>query len=354
MTTSVDPGTTLVLVKGSDPVLVSEAVLEVQTALVGDDDPTLVLDVVGPDRLVPDEGEPSIGPLVDAAQTMPFLTDRRVVVGRGLGRFTTKESVAPLVAYLEDPLPSTVLVLVWEKAPDQTKAVGAPTSLTKAIKAAGGTVVDTNPGKKVGDWVRAELRAAPLRLDAEATAAVVDAVGDDAARLGSIVATLVGAHGEGTSLGLADVAPYLSDEAGGVAPWDLTDAIDRGDVPGALAMLDRMLRGGGRHPLQVLATLHAHYQKMLALDGAGVGDEKAAAAVLGITGSSFPARKALEQGRRLGHDRLVEMVGLLARADLDLKGGRAFGWEGGGDAVLEVLVARLASRSPRSGSARRR
>ena len=87
-----------------------------------------------------------------------------------------------------------------------------------------------------------------------------------------------------------------------------------------------------------MATLHGHYGRILALDGAAVTGEKDAAQLLGMKGSTFPARKALTQARRLGHDRVVESVELLAGADLDLRGGKA--WP---DAlVLEVLVARLA------------
>ena len=52
-------------------------------------------------------------------------------------------------------------------------------------------------------------------------------------------------------------------------PWELTDAIDRGDTETALVTLRRMLRAGDRHPLQLMATLHNHYLRMLRLDGAG-------------------------------------------------------------------------------------
>jgi DNA polymerase-3 subunit delta len=99
-----------------------------------------------------------------------------------------------------------------------------------------------------------------------------------------------------------------------------------------------MTAGGGRHALQIMATLQNHYGRMLALDGAAVGGERDAAALLGLRGSTFPARKALSQSRRLGHDRVVRAIDLLATADLDLRGGKA--WPD--DLVLEVLVARLA------------
>jgi DNA polymerase-3 subunit delta len=99
-----------------------------------------------------------------------------------------------------------------------------------------------------------------------------------------------------------------------------------------------MLDGGGRHPLVVMATLHGHYARMLQLDGAPVSGERDAAQLLGLRGSTYPARKAMQQARRLGHDRIVDAISLLAAADLDLRGAKA--WPE--DLVLEVLVARLA------------
>ncbi len=49
-------------------------------------------------------------------------------------------------------------------------------------------------------------------------------------------------------------------------------------------------------------------------------DEKSAAALLGLRGSTFPARKALDQTRRLGPQGVARAIDLLAGADLDLRG----------------------------------
>lgn len=335
----------LVVVTGSDDVLVAEAVLETTRILVGDDDAAMLVEEMGASRLVDEDGNPDLTPLVDSAQTLPFLTDRRILVCRGLGRFTKADDLAPLIEYLADPLPETVLVLVWEKAPDQQRRAPMPKALKEALAAAGATNVDTDPGRKVAAWVTEELGASDLVLDRQAVNLVVDHVGEDAARLGGVIKALTGTYGPGARLGVDEVEPYLVG-AGDAAPWDLTDAIDRGDIAAALAVLDRML-GAGRHPLQVMATLHTHVSRFLALDGSGVGDEKAAAALLGMKGSTFPARKALEQANRLGADAIVEMVSLVARADLELKGAGHWGWDGGPETVVQVLVARLASRAPR-------
>jgi DNA polymerase-3 subunit delta len=57
----------------------------------------------------------------------------------------------------------------------------------------------------------------------------------------------------------------------------------------------------------------------------------------------------MEQGRRLGGERIASAIALLAEADLDVKGQTALP----PDLVLEVLVARL-SRLPRARPAARR
>jgi DNA polymerase III subunit delta len=322
------------LVKGGDEVILRSAVHDLIHALVGDGDIGLTVEEVGSDRYQSsDASTPSLDVLVDAAQTPPFLTERRVVVGRDLEVFTRAEQVAPLVAYLKDPLPTTSLVLVWA-------AGRVPKSVTEAIKSGGGETVDTSPGRQVAVWVDEQLARVGLKADNGAKQRLVDWVGDDPQRLVGVLETLIGTYGAGAKVNRDDIAPFLG-EAGGVPPWELTDAIDKGDIPGALDKLHRMLDGGDRHPLQIMATLHGQYARMLMLDGAPVGGEKDAAKLLGMKGSTFPARKALTQVRKLGHDRVVRALDLLAGADLDLRGGKVWPEQ----LVMEVLVARLARLS---------
>jgi DNA polymerase-3 subunit delta len=333
------------LLRGDDPSLLLDAVVRTVRELVGDADRSLVLEELDEERYRGDDGF-DLARLVDAAQTPPFLTDHRVVVGRHLGRFGKADEVAPLVAYLADPLPSTRLVLVWEKGenPRQDRLPALPKSLSAALEAAGATVVDTSVpgGKKADEWLADQFRAADVKLSASARRMVGERLGEDRARVVHVLETLTGVFGPGAELDVEEVRPFLGD-AGAVPPWELTDAIDSGDVPAALDKLHRMLGAGDRHALQLMATLHGHYARMLRLDGAGVHDEKAAAAVLGMKGSTFPAKKALTTARKLGGERIARAITLLAGADLDLRGVKAWPDE----LVLEVLVARLAALSRR-------
>lgn len=326
------------LIKGGDDVLREEAVVALVETLVGEGDRSLMVEEhVGTDY--------ELAAVVDAANTSPFLSDRRVVLARHLGRFPNADTLRPLIDYLASPAESTDLVLVWERSLEPGARLGGlPPTLSKAVKAAGGEVVDPDPpARNRESWVSQQLADDGLRLDRAAVALVVSQLGDAPGAVVELGERLAGIHGRGANLGAEDVRPWLG-EAGGVPPWELTDAIDAGDAATALDRLHRMTHGGERHALQVMATLHGHFARVLRLEGADVRGERDAADLLGLKGSTFPAKKALTQARALGPRRVRRAIALLAEADLALRGAQA--WPD--DLVLEVLVARL-SRLARSG-----
>jgi DNA polymerase-3 subunit delta len=319
------------LVKGADDVLREEAVVQLVERLVGGGDRSLLVDeFAGADY--------DLSAVVDAAQTLPFLTDRRIVVARHAARFSNAEAQAPLLAYLAEPLDTTALVLVWEKSPEPGSRLGAiPPKLKKALEAAGAETIDHEPpAKQRDDWVGKQFSARGITLHAAARRLVAERLGENAGAVVEVIERALGIHGPGAHLEEHDIEPLLG-EAGGVPPWELTDAIDSGDTSRAIERLHRMLHGGDRHPLQLMATLHGHYTRMLRLDGSGAASEKEAAQVLGLRGSTFPARKALTQSTRLGSGGIRRAIALLAEADVDLRGAQAWPDE----LVMEVLVARL-------------
>lgn len=331
----------VILIKGDDPTLVSQAVRKAVTELVGNGDRSLMVEELGEANYVDDGGQTELTPLINAAHTPPFLTDRRVVVGRQLGLFTKGEQVAPLVELLADPLPTTDLILVWERGSSSNRLGAVPKKLKEALKAAGVEAIDAAPsGKGRKGLLDERLSTASVQLDRQAKRLIADQLGDEVGRVESVLQALHSAYGDNAKLSSSEVEPFLGPPSD-VPPWDLTDAIDSGDIGVALDKLHRMTEGGARHALQVLATLHAHYQRALALDGAPVSDDRSAAAHLGMTGSTFPAKKALGLARRMGTERLAAAVGLLARADLDVRGASAVPDR----TTLDVLVARLARLS---------
>ncbi len=334
------PDAPIVAFRGGDAVALEEAARQAVDDLVGDGDRSLVVEELRASDWADDTGEPDITPLANAAQTPPFLTESRVVVARETSSFSNADALRPLLDYLEDPLETTTIVFVWERAVAGQKLAAFPRALTSAIKKVGGTSVDTAPGRKSESWLDAQLKAATVRLDTAAAKTVSDRFGEDASRVVGLLRTLEGAYGARAELSAVDIEPFLGDE-GGVAPWDMTDAIDKGDIARSIGLARRMMGGGNRHAVQLLYTLYNHYRNMLALDGADIVDKQGAADLLGI--HAYPAQKALAQTRRLGSEGVAEALGLLAEADMDVKGAK--GWPP--ELVIELLVARLAQGARR-------
>ena len=298
------------LVDGDDPSLVSNEVRRLVAELAGDTAALSVEDFWGDDV--------DLDAVTGACVTPPFLVDRRVVVLRDAGRFSTEE-LAPVLAYLDNPMPTTALVIAAGGGRLATKLVAA----VKKV----GHVVATSPGRDSRSWVEAHLRQAPLRFDAGARAMVAEHLGEDLGRLPALLDALVAAYGEGQSIGIDELVPYLG-QAGSVAPWEMTDAIDRGDAAAALSALHRLLEAGERHPLVVLSILHRHVAPMLTLGwfrrhqrgpGGGVAGDREGPQHL--SGQEGPDRFAAVGVRRRGPGRPSDRRGRLGPAGrIDLAG----------------------------------
>jgi len=310
------------LLSGNDESVLRTAVHELVEVLVGNGDRAMMVDEF-------DGDDYELRVVVDAAQTPSFLTDKRVVVARGVDRFNA-DQLTPLIAYLGNPLESCDLVLVINSG-------STPKKLGDAVKAIG-TVTNTSPPSRAKDrqaWIADRIAEAGLRIKPDAAAQLGAWLGEDAGRLDGILATLTSTYGSEHVLTFAEIEPFLGD-AGGVPPWDFTDAIDASDTTKALTLLGRMMHAGERHPLQIMAIMHGHYSSIAKLDGADARSEQDAMAATGIK-SPYPAKKALANYRRLGPASTRRAIELLAQADLDLRGAKDLDPE----LVMEVLVARL-------------
>jgi DNA polymerase-3 subunit delta len=246
------------------------------------------------------------------------------------------------VAYLEDPLPTTRLVVAGGGG-------GLPAKFANAFKRVATIVTTDVSSREAHGWFSQRLAHAPVKLAPAAAALVEEHLGEDLDRLTALLATLEAAYGHGVRIDEEHLRPYLG-EPGSVPPWDLTEAIDNGETETALTVLHRLMAAGDRHPLVVLAVLHRHFGNVLRLQSPTITSEAEAAQALGVPKgrSTFPARKALDAARRLGPRGTGDAIMALADAELALKGKVDLPPE----LVLEVLVARLCrlSRTRASGA----
>ena len=325
------------VVVGTDATMVYDAVHNVVSASLGDLDPAFALQ----DFTVKDvttSGESVVSAVMEALNTPPFLSARRVVVVRDAQGLLSDE-VAALARWMSSPAPDVTLIVA---------VVGAK---SHALVKVADDVVAVNVGTRAKDrvaFVSEKMGEYRVNVDAAAAARIAAQVGDDVARVDSLARLLAAVYGT-APLTPGHVEPYIGD-AGGVPEWDLTDALESGNVTAALTVARRMLDSRGRAGVQIIYLLQRHYVRMARLEGAGLVNADDAAQLLGM--NPFGAKKLLALASRMGPERIADAVHLIANADVDLKGGVSYG---GRDlhtdqdlndlTVIEVLVARLARLS---------
>ena len=147
----------IVLLKGSDQILLADAAGAHLASMLGERDRDEVVDQFGGD-------EYELTDAVLAASAVSMFGDR-VIVMRNAGRFNA-EACLPLVNYAADPNPTSQVLVVWERplAPSG-RANAVPKKLSDAIKACGGAVVDCDVGsnaKARQGWLDKHLAASSV------------------------------------------------------------------------------------------------------------------------------------------------------------------------------------------------
>ncbi len=272
-------------------------------------------------------GTVSTSHVIESARTLSFLSTQRIIVFY-IDSLNAAETEA-LVKYLESPNQGTILIL---------SGVGNFPKLEKAISNIG-EIINTSIGTSVNQkskWLLTQLQEAQLKISPKAQASIIEHFGTDLDRVKGLLQTLISTYGQPATITDENLKQYLG-SAGDIPPWELTDAIDAGDIAKALRLLNRQLEAGGKHGVVILAILHKHFASMLKLDGSGAKTDSQAASIL--KGSPFVASKSLKASNKLGSNKIQKAILLLADADSNLKGGTGMS----NKLVLEILVGRLAN-----------
>lgn len=227
------------------------------------------------ERLYAIEGTVTARTVVEAAQTLPMIAPRRVVVvlqaerllapkkRRGAEAEQDEEdggSLEPLVDYLENPSPTTTLLFVFSipenaKSPEEIP-MARNLKVTKVLLKAASVVVCTglDGGRDRAQWIEQQANAAGLAIDKPVVARLLQLASGDTARLRSDVQKLLlFAAGSGRV-----TLDHLSTVAGTPEhhgdDWALVRAIEQGDAATALRELGAALAAGGV-PFQILGQI---------------------------------------------------------------------------------------------------
>jgi len=231
-----------------------EALEEIREAVLGEADPQLALSVYEGDSA-------SLAEVLDGLRTLPFLTERRLVVIKDADKFISDHREA-LEKYLEQPSSTGVLLLMAKSFPGRTR-------LAKKA-AAVGEVVACEPVKawELPKYVSAYARRAHgLTLGQEAATLLVELAGEETGILcGEVdkLATFVGG-GEGQRgkerIERADVERLVGNNRQ-YSVFNVIDAMTRGDKGEALGFLHQLFAQDREAQYRAVGAFAWHFRRL--------------------------------------------------------------------------------------------
>lgn len=250
--------------------------------------------------------------IVAVANTLPFDSDKRLIVVRNVDRMPAAGQ-GVLAEYAASPSPLACLVLAAAK-------VNRGSRLYKAVDRLGGVAEYKAPKRsEYPGWVADYVAQRGRSIDRAGAEALVRAVGHDLRRLVTEADKVIAFAGDGGALSAADVEAVVAGTAP-VSVFELLDAIGARECQAALARLDRLL-AAGEPLLGVHAMVLRHIRTLAsarALLDRGLS-ERGIARELGLP--DWLARNAARQARRFEPAELVRALRGAAEVEAALKSG---------------------------------
>jgi DNA polymerase-3 subunit delta len=276
------------------------------------------------------------------ARTVPFLAARRLVVVRKAHLLQLRSKKAPVALYLQEPCPTTCLVLVaaqtgGSKKSKNRKRTGASEGKLVSLVTQHGVAVSFPAFKKPSEvvtWIQQEVSRLGKTMVPRAAAELQQLSGKNLSEVNNELQKVVAYVGGKNRIELDDVVAAVTD-VHHETTYALADALADQDVAKALDIFDNLFRDG-EHVLRILWGIHWQLDRLYAARMMVEKEEKPehVAAKLKI----FPSyrRRFFAQVRRFTPERLRELHHEMVSAELRLKSTSV-----DEKLLLELLIVRM-------------
>lgn len=248
--------------------------------------------------------------VVEQARTFPVFAERRLVMIKNVHEAST-DQLDSLLAYVEDPVPETVLLLTAEK-------IDARRKIFQVLKKTG-TVIEFKKiyENQLPTLVRELAGALNITLTGGGLKLFCKRVGTNLVEVRGELEKLAGYLGERDIADETDVAAIVSDTRI-ESIFDLTDALGLGDRATALFLLDRLL-AEGQAPLMVLAMMTRHFRQMWKISELTAQKVPQSELPRRVGASPYFLKGLMQQAGRFDNRQYREIFELFLTTDLALK-----------------------------------
>jgi DNA polymerase-3 subunit delta len=207
--------------------------------------------------------------IVNLAETLPFMSERRLVIAREFDALKAAE-IEALVPYLNNPSPHTCFVMVSGPGRYDKKSV------TSAVEAHG-AIVRFYPllDRELVGWIDAWARARGLSIQRDAAEYLWQTVGNDLQKIGNELRKVEIYLKDKKSIAYDDVKAVVGDFRE-YSSFDLAAALGQRKAEKSLLILSRLLQEG-EAPVGLLGSIAWNFRRLLqakAMEAAGVGPDE--------------------------------------------------------------------------------
>jgi DNA polymerase III subunit delta len=211
----------------------------------------------------------SAAEIVSLAQTLPFMSEKRLIVAKEVDAFKTADLEA-LVPYLNDPSPATCLVMVSGQGKYEKKSV------ISAVEAHG-AVVRFYPllEREIAAWIEGWARMRGLSLQRDAAQYLWQIIGNDLQKIVNELQKVEIYIKEGKAITFEDVKTVVGDFRE-YTSFDLAASVGQKDAGKALLILSRLIQEG-EAPVGLLGSIAWNFRRLLqakAMEQAGWGSDE--------------------------------------------------------------------------------
>lgn len=190
--------------------------------------------------------------VIDAANQMPMLSSRRIVVVRDFDKIKEDEQELAL-AYLKHPSPTTTMVF-QAVSPDKRRKLTA--ALVKSCEVVTFELLEEGRAKR---WAEDRLKQSGCSIEPAALSVLIGLVGTGLTRLVNELDKLA-AYADGGAINSAAVQELVP-RAREHTSWELWDAINARDRKRALKLMHRLLDDSDALP--ILGSLASLYRRLI-------------------------------------------------------------------------------------------
>ena len=272
------------------------------------------------------------GEVVNACRRYPMFAERQVVLVKEGQQMRDMDSLLPCI---ENPLPSTVLVVAYKN-----KSVDKRTRFAKVL-AEKAEVLTTKKlyDDKLPGWALQYVKSKGYGIDGKALAVLVDHIGNDLSRIvNEVDKVLINMSGR-KEISEDDIERYI-----GISKefnvFELQNAIANRDLERAVRILNYFEANPKAAPIQqVLPLIHTFFSRVYMLFGVNPSERRSSASLLGV--NPYFMKDYLNASVEYGQPGVERVLLLLHHYSLK---GVGIGDSGSSDAALmkEMVVKMMA------------